>query len=276
MRDQELELIAALVEGRLEDETEARALIKSSPEHRAEYEAQKLAYEALRGAGTASLSEAERSALRRDIWTDLRSGVGTKPVRAPWYYRWAPVAAGLVIMVGLVTVLTQAGGGGDAATVAADLADSATTAADGAEGGAAVAPTSTASAMDESEGDGESASTFAEESAHDADDGADVADAADTALYAKQAARVREGDFRDERFQTYSEAGALEIESCLEEVDLKGYEIVALSEQPRETTGTTQAAETSIVVAAPENSDLATAPIAFVELETCEVVYLDE
>lgn len=67
MREHEIDLIAALVEGRLEDETEARALITSSPEMRQEYQAQKLAYEALAGAGMVRMTESERSALHRDI-----------------------------------------------------------------------------------------------------------------------------------------------------------------------------------------------------------------
>ena len=43
MRNKEVELIAALAEGSLEDETAARALVASSTKHQAEYEAQKTA-----------------------------------------------------------------------------------------------------------------------------------------------------------------------------------------------------------------------------------------
>ncbi|HSM45432.1 MAG TPA: hypothetical protein VK969_10490, partial [Acidimicrobiia bacterium] len=81
MRDDQIELIAALVEGRLEDESEARALIDSAPEFREEYEGQKTAYEMLTRVGTASLSDGERSALHRDVWTSLRQGTNTSPGR---------------------------------------------------------------------------------------------------------------------------------------------------------------------------------------------------
>src|ERR687892_348665 len=102
MRDQDLELIAALVEGRLDDETEARALIASSAEAREEYEAQKRAYESLAAMGTAHLTETERATLHRDLWTELRGGDTPERTKTPWYVRWSPVAAGLFVVVGIV------------------------------------------------------------------------------------------------------------------------------------------------------------------------------
>jgi hypothetical protein len=95
MRERDLDLIVALVEGRLEDEEEARALIESSSKHRLEYEAQKTAYQALSSAGTASLSETERAGIRRDVWSDLRSRPTPVVPANPWYYRWVSVAAGV-------------------------------------------------------------------------------------------------------------------------------------------------------------------------------------
>jgi len=73
MRKNEIELIAALAEGRLEDETAARALVDSSAAHRAEYEAHKTALEALIAIPSAQLSEHESAALHRDVWTELQS-----------------------------------------------------------------------------------------------------------------------------------------------------------------------------------------------------------
>ncbi len=109
MRDHELELIAALAEGRLEDESEARALIASSAEHLAEYEAQKLAFETLRSTPPAAMTDIERAALHRDVWTELRSPVPVGASGNPWYYRWMPVAAGMFVVVGLVAVINQGG-----------------------------------------------------------------------------------------------------------------------------------------------------------------------
>ena len=86
MRSHEQELISALVEGRLEDEAEALALIASSPALRSEYEAQKLAYEALTAIPQAQLTDHERAALHRDVWTELQARPTSLAVRTPWYF----------------------------------------------------------------------------------------------------------------------------------------------------------------------------------------------
>lgn len=147
MRDQELELIAALVEGRLEDETEARALITSSIEAREEYETQKLAHDALQAMGTARLGEDERAALHRDVWTDLRAGAPTPKTRRPWYYRWVPVAAALFLVVGLAAVLS--GGGEETARLLGEISS------DLGAGDATAETTSTAAAVEAPAADGE-------------------------------------------------------------------------------------------------------------------------
>lgn len=106
MRRHELELISALADGSLDDETEARALIESSEAHRMEFEAQLAALQALRRAPAVSLSDHERSALRRDVWTELRAQP-TAVTGTRWYLRWTTAAAALLIVAGTGVVLGQ-------------------------------------------------------------------------------------------------------------------------------------------------------------------------
>lgn len=270
MQDHDRELIAALVEGRLDDESEARALISSSPELREEYEAQQIAYEALRSTIPAKLSESERSDLHRDVWTALRAETASRP--APWYSRLAPVAAGLLVVIGVATVFLPGGqdSGGDeaAAPLSADSATSASTSIAAESGGG------------EADGDdGETLETTAQSGEEAPADGA-------AAFYSSEAARVREGDFDEGNLETFSytrTSNAPDIEECVDAAGLRAFRVVAtLSEAttPQESaTGSTTTsipAEAAIAVAVPEDADLGTAPVVFVDLGTCEVVYTDE
>lgn len=106
MREHELDLIAALAEGRLEDESDARALLESSEEARRELAAQLSAIEALRSVGRPELTDAEKASLRRDIWTELRSEAA--PASRPWYLRLSYGMAALFVLVALGAVVTQA------------------------------------------------------------------------------------------------------------------------------------------------------------------------
>ncbi|MFP3881544.1 MAG: hypothetical protein ACLFRT_05575 [Actinomycetota bacterium] len=261
MREHELELIAALVEGRLEDESEARALIDSSPELREEYEAQKLAYEALQNAGTASLRETERAELHRDIWTQLRSGPAQPVSKTPWYYRWAPVAAALLVVVGLVSVLGQ--GGDDAGEEAVSLADAAAT-------------TTTAGAAGDESDDGAAPEDDQQmESTGDDDSAADAgilsADTLD--IYQREADLLRQGVY-GERLRPYDSADAT-TEACVEESGLDGHRILATLGAPLEETGAPED-ERRVAVAYPGGTQLEAAPISFVDLDVCEVVYTDK
>lgn len=260
MREHELELIAALVEGRLEDESEARALIDSSPELREEYEAQKLAYEAMQDAGTVSLQEAERAALRRDIWTELRSGSAGLAPKAPWYYRWVPVTAGFLLVVGLVAVLGQ--GGEDAGEETVDLA-------------ADMAETTTAEAMDESEGEAASDDGQQAETTGDDDSAAGAGILSEDALdvYQREADLLRQGVY-GEHLRSYDSADET-IETCVEESGLDGHRILATLSAPMEETDTPEG-ENRLAVVYPEGTQLEAAPISFVDLDACEVVYTDE
>jgi hypothetical protein len=269
MRDHELELIAALVEGRLDDETEARALIASSSEAREEYEAQNLAYESLQAMGGAQLSEIERSTLRRDVWTELRANVPTGRSKNPWYYHWVPVAAGLFVVVGLAAVLTQVAGGGDEAAL---TSGEISTALDDAEG-ASQATTTTAAAAGEV-GDGDDAleeSAPATTEAMTETTAADMSSARAASFYQAEAARVREGDY-SERLQLYQADSEDGVEGCLAQLDLPEHRPVATLDPPAEVAGNVGP---DLLIAAPDEVPLAEAPLTFVDLETCDVVYRD-
>ena len=260
MRDHERELIAALVEGRLDDESEARALVSSSPELQEEYQAQMLAYRALTEAGTASLSEAERAELHRDTWTALRHPGG--PARGSWYLRMAAVAAGLFVVVGLATVLSTSGGpdAGGFAEIAADTADrdlagDDDTASDGAETFEEAGASTTAAASD-------SPASASDES---------------VAIYRRESDLIRQGIFT-ERLHSISESEEAygELRSCIEEAGLDGYRIIATLAEPAGTSEAAAGDTSSLAVAIPDEGQLETAPIAFVDLDICEAVYVDK
>lgn len=260
MRDQHHELIAALVEGRLDDESEARALIASSPELHEEYEAQLLAHRALTGAGSVALSEAERAELHRDIWTALRHTPETS-TRGPWYLRAAAVAAGLFVVVGLAAVLSTSGGpdAGVMGGLAADQVESPTSG-DEADLDSAPADDSTGSDGAETFEDAATTTAAASESA---------ARGLSVDQLESEAELIRQGIFTD-RLSSFSESDAAysSYQACLEEAGLDGYRILATR------SGTEDIS--TLALAIPNEAQLDSAPIAFVDLDVCEVVYIDE
>jgi len=279
MRDHDLELIAALVEGRIEDEAEARALIDASPEMREEYEAQAAAHEALSSVGTAALTPSERTALHRDLWTALRQ-TETPVAHHPWYTRWAPVAAGMFVVIGLVAVLNQAGslGGGDAATAEFTV----TTIAGATQGDDTGDPESDRGG----DGGGEAAPLAPSGGSVDepaAEDVTRTLSASEEAFYAAEAEKVRAGD---------SDAVVLdELETdtpltlllqCLEDAGLEGFTVVGAEPQPMVAEeGTVSTVEipadiAPFIAAIPEGADLESALIAFVDLFDCELIHVDE
>jgi hypothetical protein len=267
MRDHEIELISALVEGRLDDESEARALIESSPELREEYETQKLAHDTLRSLGTVAMSETERAALHRDVWSALRSDSGRAGRRTPWYYRWAPVAAGMFVVAGAVGVLSQTGGP-DAAVVAEDALDGAETATTEAD------PASLYGlASDEDEAD----ELMERPTAEDDTEGTLETDSLEdsvTAFYAAEAAGLRAGEDGETVSQTHRLAGETEpLQRCVDETGLEGFEVFETRFVSEDAGLHNEIAP--FIVAIPEDAELATAPMAFVDLESCELVHID-
>jgi hypothetical protein len=121
MHEHDLDLIAALADGSLEDETEARALVASCEVCRAEYTAQTEVIAWLASAPPVTLTDVEKASLHRDLWTELRSEP-VKQTGTPWWRTLSYVAAGLFVVVGLAGVLGNDAidfGGETAATIAA-------------------------------------------------------------------------------------------------------------------------------------------------------------
>ena len=122
MHEHPLDLIAALADGSLSDEAEARALIETCQECRDEYRAQTEAIGWLAAAPAAEMTDLEKAALHRDLWTELRNEPSKSPA-TPWWQRLSYVAAGLLVTVGLVSVLNngvlEGGAESDATTTAA-------------------------------------------------------------------------------------------------------------------------------------------------------------
>ncbi|MGH8952917.1 MAG: hypothetical protein ACRDX9_16055 [Acidimicrobiia bacterium] len=121
MHEHDLDLIAALADGSLGDQTEARALVDSCDICHTEYLEQTEVLALISNVPSARMTELEKAALHRDLWTEVRRA----PARAqstPWWQRWSYVAAGLFVAVGLVGVLdlAQDSGGEAAGTTAAE------------------------------------------------------------------------------------------------------------------------------------------------------------
>lgn len=275
MRDHELELIAALAEGRLEDETEARALIESSPEHRAEFEAQEQALSALSSMTSAELTDLEKAGLRRDVWTQLRAPAASAPARQPWYYRWAPVAAGLFMMVGLIAVLNNQGGPDGDTPVAAEFdAETSSTSAAGESAGGEDREQGDGGAAPEAE---ETPTSVATAEAIEIEDlvAADLSralTATDNVFYSTEADEIRASDEAD---TPADETTQSRLTECVDQSGLSGYSIVGAYPVISEDEFAPEDANPYIVVK-PEGDDLATAPLAFVDTISCEVIYVDK
>ena len=264
LRKRDIELIAGLVEGTLEDETEARALLESSQEARSEYEAQSVAVAALRSARTTAMSEVERSDLRREIWTELRNDPSPASRRAPWFYRLAaPVAAALVVVVGVLALLDQGfqasdetadtfAGALSADTTESETSDSPETAQDGA----------TAPADDDTAGGDQAAEELAPEALQPEE------------FFASVAELVRSDGFTTAtRLQRYfaDEPQLPSAESCVASAGLTDYTIFgeATNFEPDGT-------DTRYLVLTRTETEIGPdSEVTFVSIEECEVVHVE-
>ncbi len=255
MRTRDRELIAALVEGSLEDESEARALIASSEEARAEYQAQLRAREALTRLGPAQMTEAEKAALHRDLWTRLRSEPA--PARRPpsMLPRWAFAAVGLLLVVGVAATLTQ-GGISSSGNFSLEAAE---------EGGTLAATAPQAGSAPE-----DALAAQAAESEETTDLRSSIrtgAAAPDLDLLIRVADQVRRGEYESNALD-YDYSGTLKEEwvACLTEAGLTNHEPL----------GDLQG-ELRYLIAAPAETQLGpTTPIFFVDANTCTLTYVDE
>lgn len=260
MRDYELELIASLAERTLDDETEALALVESSAEHRAEYEAQKLALRHLGAIGPVTMTDTEKTAMHRDLWTDLRTTPSTTGI--PWYYRWVPVAAGLLVVVGVVSVLSNqsandsSGERAGATVVAAD---------DG--GGDETVQEETA------QGDDGAADEEPTSGGYAASPPVAETDEATALEFSNAAEKVRQGEYPAlARSALQSDSASDETQVCLGDAGLEGYRELGEIPNPAPTS---EFASNTLIVAIPVDGTLTDGPLAFVEPDTCTVVHFE-
>lgn len=258
MRRHEIELITALAEGTLEDETEARALIESSDNARSEYEAQKTAHDALTAVPRAEMTETEKAALHRDVWTALTASTVDTRKPSPWYYRWSYAAAGLFVVVGLVAVLNTGGLSGDDAS----------TERLGSSQDSGVDDTISAAEADEA---GSEAPALA-------NDGAGDFESAVVNVFNRQASRVRSGQFKTATASAGNEqdSAVADYSACISSAGLDDFEALGETTIPdAESVGLDP--DISYLVAVPEGAEIDdTTPVAFIELLNCVLVQLDE
>lgn len=120
----DLDLIAAYAEERLEDPAPAEELVASCPECADLYRSHVIVRRAIAEAPPVAMTEFERRRLRDRIW-DTAELAPAKPAPAstPWWYRLAPVAAVLAVVVGAGGVFLSGGlGTGDSAETDAPTA----------------------------------------------------------------------------------------------------------------------------------------------------------
>lgn len=246
MHEHDLDLIAALADGSLRDETEARALVESCPECRAEYQGQVAVLYLLTSTPGAEMTELEKAALHRDVWTELRDAP-SRAASTPWWQRWSYVAAGLFVTVGLVGVLSSQIqlGGGEAGDTVAD----------------------SASALDADPARDEEVPFRSEESATEggAESAATTTAAAEGTLplpfeaLADEARAKRET--ADQSFGTMS--GRDEVESCLDRAGLSEHIVVDEIELDQR-----------YLLLMPEDPQ-ADPTVTFIAVDGCEIVFVD-
>jgi hypothetical protein len=240
MHEHDLDLIAALADGSLADEAEARALVDACDVCRSEYRSQVDVLAWVASAPHVEMTELEKAALHRDLWTELRRD----PARAapiPWWQRWSYVAAGLFVVVGLAGALNGVIGSGDS-------------------GGATQ---ESRFDVDAAEGGDEAAPFLAE------DNGSDGAGATTTAA-AEQAASVPFPELADEvRASRETDPGMgtmspdATVDECLERVGLDDHIVVAELELDQ------------VYLAVMAGDQEADRSVTFITPAECEIVFVD-
>lgn len=124
MHDHDLDLIASLADGSIEQPAAATArdLIASCAECAREYETQTSVLGVLTEVAPARLTELERSRLRRAVHAEVDQRRTAGPKLARRWLTWVPAAAAAVVAIGFVGILGLGGllsGGDDAADTAA-------------------------------------------------------------------------------------------------------------------------------------------------------------
>lgn len=242
MHEHDLDLIAALADGSLADEAEARALVDACDVCRAEYRSQADVLAWIASAPRAEMTEPEKAALHRDLWTELRRDPA-RTASVPWWQRWSYVAAGLFVVVGLAGVLNgvigsgESGGSTAESPVDLDLADR----------GDEAAPF--LAEDNGSDGAGESAATTTA-----------AAEQAVTVPFPELADQVRASRETDPGTGTTSPDAT--VTECLERVGLDDHIVVAELELDR-------------VYLAVMARDEAEGTVTFVAPDECEIAFVD-
>lgn len=264
MRKRDIELIAALAEGTLEDETEARVLLAASPELQAEYRAHLVALDALSSVGQEHMTSDEKAAMHRDLWSELRAQPAATG-GTPWYFKWGYAATALLVAVGLFGVLNTRGSD-DAATEAVaeigasdQLEESATPATAGASRNAD--------------------STGADDGAAEAMDGADAEAPAGSLeqFFAESVLGLRSGDstFLTQVPQSDETKLAEEHAQCLVDAGLTGHVVLNIIEF--ESSPDQEGGSEIFLVAGLEGAEInADSRVAVVDAVDCVLVYVEE
>ncbi len=113
--EEHLDLIDALVEGHSTDPAAAQRLVDTCPECREAYRAHLAVKQAVEIQPVIPLSDLERRRLRSGIWSELDTSPEPKRMTPSWY-RIAPIAAALVLVVGVGSILLNRGGSTTTAT----------------------------------------------------------------------------------------------------------------------------------------------------------------
>ncbi len=250
MRDHELELIYGLASGELEDPSEALLLVNSSDEMRRKYEAQLQALQELRSVKPALMTDSERAALHRDLWSELRS----QPERKanPWYYRWIPVGAAAALLLGVGSVLISTSGGEDTAETFTEIASSL----DGGAMGESATVNADHAVETTSAAAGESSDDFARDSLPD------------EATLKSAIAQYRLA--ADEEGAGTPQSTREDLESCLHTLGLDGYVVIDALED------TDESVRAQLFTAAPADANRAISPISVIVLDVCEILLVDE
>lgn len=108
-RHHDLDLISALAEGRLEDPATAQELVASCEECAEMYRAHLAVREAVTAEIPPQMTNSERVRLHNSLWAEVEPSPATTSARSssPWWYRLMPVAAVLVLAIGVTTVLNS-------------------------------------------------------------------------------------------------------------------------------------------------------------------------
>jgi len=242
MHDHDLDLIASLADGSLDDPAVARALVESCEHCSLEYETQLSIIAALATIEPVMMTDLEKAALHRDLWTELRNQPTKGSAGAPWWYRLSYAAAGVFVVVGLVAVVAQLGsfGGDSAGTVAEvssdlDAGETMTPMDDG--GQEEFNPTTTAAATGDA-------------GAESAPDFKTLAD------------ETR----REELPSSVRATSEQEQATCLTDAGLEDHELAGTVDNGR-----------AYLIAVPDNVALdGETPVTFVNASTCQVVHVEE